>query len=87
MPVLANFINIDLSKGFTTVQVAQEHHWPEPMVWSLALEGNADIERFKKLGSGGIHISSNPLCLPIASQQELSPLCKRSAYLELRANM
>ena len=52
MPELANPVNSDLSKGFTIIQVAQKHHWPEPMVWSLALEGNADIERFKKLGWG-----------------------------------
>ena len=52
MPELANPVNSDLSKGFTIIQVAQKHHWPESMVWSLALEGKADIERFKKLGWG-----------------------------------
>ena len=52
MPALANPINTDLSKGFTVVQVAEKHGWTEPMVWSLALEGKEDFERFKELGWG-----------------------------------
>ncbi len=31
-------LNGDLSLGFTVAQVAQKHGWPDPMVWSLALE-------------------------------------------------
>jgi hypothetical protein len=58
MPVLANPANADLrvtfrlSRGFTVAQVAQKHGWPDPMVWSLALEGNNDNDRFKELGWG-----------------------------------
>ena len=52
MPVLANLLNSDLSRGFTVPQVAEKHGWTEPMVWSLALEDKEDIERFKKLGWG-----------------------------------
>ena len=49
MPELAKLVNTDLSKGFTVPQVAEKHGWPEPMVWSLALEGKDDLERFKAL--------------------------------------
>jgi len=42
----------DLSKGFTVSQVAEKHGWTEPMVWSLALEGEEEIERFKEIGWG-----------------------------------
>jgi len=52
MPALAFSLNGDLSKGFTVAQVAQKHGWTDPMVWSLALEGNNDRDRFKKLGWG-----------------------------------
>ena len=52
MPALANFLNTDLSRGFTVSQVAEKHNWTEPMVWSLALEGKDDLERFKELGWG-----------------------------------
>jgi hypothetical protein len=41
-----------LSKGFTVAQVAQRQGWSEPMLWSLALEGTKDKERFKALGWG-----------------------------------
>jgi hypothetical protein len=52
MPVLANSLNDDLSRGFTVPQVAEKHGWPEPLVWSLALEGKTDHDRFKALGWG-----------------------------------
>jgi len=52
MPELANLLNTDLSRGFTVAQVAEKHCWTEPMVWSLALEGKEDLERFKDLGWG-----------------------------------
>ncbi|MBL7205494.1 MAG: hypothetical protein ISS63_14390 [Desulfobacteraceae bacterium] len=52
MPAWANPVNTDLSKGFTVAQVAEKHGWTEPMVWSLALEGKEDLERFKELGWG-----------------------------------
>ncbi len=28
---------------------AEKHNWPEPLVWSLALEGKDGHERFKQL--------------------------------------
>ena len=52
MAKLPNSTNTDLSQGFTVSQVAEKHGWTEPMVWSLALEGREDIERFKELGWG-----------------------------------
>jgi DNA modification methylase len=52
MPVLANPVNTDLSRGFTVAQVAEKHGWTEPMVWSLALEGKDDLKRFKELNWG-----------------------------------
>jgi len=52
MPVLANQLNADLSRGFTVPQVAEKHGWTEPMVWSLALEGKSDLDRFKALNWG-----------------------------------
>ena len=61
MPELANQPKADLSRGFTVSQVAEKHAcpvgpedrtggWAEPMLWSLALEGKEDLERFKELG-------------------------------------
>ena len=50
MLALANILNTDLSKGFTVSRVAEKHGWTEPMVWTLALEGKEDLERFKELG-------------------------------------
>jgi len=52
MPILAKSPNTDLSKGFTVPQVAEKHGWTEPMVWSLALEGKEDLQRFKALNWG-----------------------------------
>jgi len=52
MPVLANQLNADLSRGFTVPQVAEKHNWTEPMVWSLTLEDKEDLERFKEVGWG-----------------------------------
>ena len=45
-------LNTDLSKGFTVPQVAEKHGWTEPMVWSIALEGKSDLDRFKALNWG-----------------------------------
>lgn len=45
-------LNSDLKAGFTVAQVSEKHGWPEPLVWSLALEGKTDLERFKELGWG-----------------------------------
>ena len=52
MPVLANSTNTDLSRGFTVAQVAEKHGWAEPLVWSIALEGKSDLDRFKALNWG-----------------------------------
>jgi hypothetical protein len=52
MAALPNFLNGDLSLGFTVESVAEKHGWTEPMVWSLALEGKNDHDRFKELGWG-----------------------------------
>jgi len=45
LATLPNPLNADLSRCFTVLQAAEKHGWIEPMVWSLALEGKADLER------------------------------------------
>ncbi len=52
LATLPNPLNSSLSRGFTVPQVAEKHGWGEPMVWSLALEGKDDLERFRELGWG-----------------------------------
>jgi len=52
LATLPNSSNADLSRGFTISRVAEKHGWPEPMVWSPALEGKDDHERFKQLNRG-----------------------------------
>jgi len=52
MPSLAFASNTDLSRGFTVSRVAEKHGWTEPMVWSLALEGKDDLQRFEALNWG-----------------------------------
>jgi len=52
MPEMAKPPNADLSRGFTVSQVAEKHNWTEPMVWSQALEGKEDLDRFKTLNWG-----------------------------------
>ncbi len=52
MPELAKLVNTDLSRGFTVSRVAEKHGWTEPMIWSVALEGKSDLERFKALNWG-----------------------------------
>jgi hypothetical protein len=44
--------NADLKRGFTVPQVAEKHGWTEPLVWSIALEGKNDLDRFKALNWG-----------------------------------
>ena len=61
LATLPNRPNSDLSKGFTVSQVAEKHGWAEPMVWSLALEGKEDIERFKEIGWEHTHTTYAPL--------------------------
>ena len=45
-------LNTDLSRGFTVTHVAEKHGWTEPLVWSLALEENNDLQRFEALNWG-----------------------------------
>ncbi len=52
LATLPNMVNSDLSRGFTVSQVAEKHGWAEPLVWSLALGGKEDLERFRELGWG-----------------------------------
>ena len=52
LATLPNLVNADLSRGFTVSQVAEKHCWTEPMVWSQALEGKEDLERFREIGWG-----------------------------------
>jgi len=49
MPQVAKWVNIDLLKGFTVLQVAKKHGWPESLVWSRALVNADDYSRFKAL--------------------------------------
>jgi len=49
MPGLAKSPKADLSRKFTVPQVAEKYEWKEPMVWTIALEGKDDLERFKVL--------------------------------------
>jgi hypothetical protein len=52
MPGLAKPLYRDLAKGFTISQVAKKYGWPEPMVWSLALNKKSDQARFQALQWG-----------------------------------
>ena len=60
MAALPNLLNSDLARGFTVAQVAEKHAcpvgpedrtggWPEPLVWSIALDGKDDLQKFKAL--------------------------------------
>lgn len=51
-PRLIRSIKKSLKKGHACHKVAEEHGCPEPLVWSVALEGKSDQERFKSLGWG-----------------------------------
>ena len=46
MPAMAKWPNSVFSKGFSVLQVAQKHGWPEPMVWSQALNKKDDQTQF-----------------------------------------
>jgi len=51
-PRLVQSIRSSLEKGHPIHQVAKEYRCPEPLVWSIALEGKSDYERFKYLNWG-----------------------------------
>jgi len=38
-----------LEDGLAVSEVAKKHAWPEPLVWSIALAGKSDLNRFKAL--------------------------------------
>ena len=41
-----------LEDGLAVSEVAKKHAWPEPLVWSIALAGKSDLNRFKALNWG-----------------------------------
>jgi hypothetical protein len=45
-------IKKSLNKGLACHRVAEKHGCPEPLVWSIALEGKTDQEHFKALNWG-----------------------------------
>ncbi|MDB4443776.1 site-specific DNA-methyltransferase [bacterium] len=51
-PSLVRSVRSLLKKGYDVEQVSKELGCPEPLVWSIALEGKSDQERFKSLGWG-----------------------------------
>ncbi len=51
-PRLVRSIKKSLNKGHACHKVAKEHDCPEPLVWSIALEGKSDLDRFKALSWG-----------------------------------
>ncbi len=51
-PRLVRSIKKSLKKRHTCYQVAKEHDCPEPLVWSIALEGKSDLDRLKALNWG-----------------------------------
>jgi hypothetical protein len=51
-PRLIRSIKKSLKKGLASYRVAEEHGCPEPLVWSIALEGKSDQECFRSLGWG-----------------------------------
>jgi predicted transcriptional regulator len=50
--VLPNPINSDLKKGFTVTQTAENHGWPESLVWALKLDGKNDLDKCHDLQWG-----------------------------------
>ena len=51
-PRLIQSIKKSLKKGQSCHKVAEKQGCPEPLVWSLALEGKSDLDRFKALNWG-----------------------------------
>ena len=49
-PGLVGSVQRALEKGEPVHKVAEEMKCPEPLIWSIALEGKADQERFQALG-------------------------------------
>ena len=51
-PRLIRRIQESLKQGLACHEAAEAHGCPEPLVWSIALEGKGDGERFQSLGWG-----------------------------------
>ena len=51
-PRLIRSLKKSLKKGDACHKVAEEFGCPEPLVWSIALEGKSDLDRFKALKWG-----------------------------------
>jgi hypothetical protein len=49
---LIQSVKKSLKKGQACHKVAEKQGCPEPLVWSLALEGKSDLDRFKALNWG-----------------------------------
>ena len=71
MPVLAFSPNADLSQGFTAAQVAEKHGWPEPMVWSMALDGKDDRKDFRNF-SGVLESGINGSSMIVTKDLEMN---------------
>ena len=52
MPTVAKWVNTDIKKGFTIQQIAEKHAWPESLVWSLKLEKENDLGKYRGLQWG-----------------------------------
>jgi len=51
-PDLVQSIRYFLGEGLSVPEIAEEHWYPEPLVWSIAFEGKTDQERFESLNWG-----------------------------------
>ena len=51
-PDLVQSIQEFLEKGLSVSEIAEKHWYPEPLVWSIALEAKTDQERFQALNWG-----------------------------------
>ena len=63
--VLPKSPNADLKRGFPVPQVAEKHGWADPLVWSIALDGKSDLDRFKAL-NWGLRANTGTLTRPEA---------------------
>ena len=49
MPEFTKWVKTESQQGLTVPQVAERYGCREPLVWSIALEGKDDLQRFKEL--------------------------------------
>ncbi|MGD9163091.1 MAG: DNA methyltransferase [Desulfobacteraceae bacterium] len=52
MAALPNLLNEDMQNGFTVAQVAEKHGWSEPLVWSIRLQEENDLAKYRELQWG-----------------------------------